>query len=147
MKSDRLIEILLVEDNPADIMLMEEVLSDAGIKTLNMHAVNDGEKAMAYLHREGIYVEKPLPDLVILDLNIPKKHGHDVLREIKEDEHLQHIPVIIMTTSQSREDILKSYRLHANCYIVKPIGPEEFIRVIKVLETFWFQMACLPSCV
>lgn len=142
--SNRLLEILLVEDNQADIVLMQEVLADAGI-TLNMHTANDGEEAMAYLRREGVYAEDPLPDLIILDLNIPKKHGYDVLREIKEDEYLQHIPVIIMTTSRAREDILRSYRMHANCYITKPVGPEDFIRMMKILETFWFKTVSLPS--
>jgi chemotaxis family two-component system response regulator Rcp1 len=142
--SNRLLEILLVEDNQADIVLMQEVLADAGI-TLNMHTANDGEEAIAYLRREGVYAEDPLPDLIILDLNIPKKHGYEVLREIKEDEHLQHIPVIIMTTSRAREDILKSYRMHANCYITKPVGPEDFISMMKILETFWFKTVSLPS--
>lgn len=143
-KSARLVELLLVEDNPADIFLMEEALADAGI-ALHLHTAKDGEEAMAFLHRQGVYADEALPDLVILDLNIPKKHGYEVLREIKEDKGLQHIPVIVMTTSQAREDIWKSYGLHANCYIVKPVGPEKFIQMIKNLETFWFHTACLPN--
>lgn len=143
-QATRLVELLLVEDNPADIVLMEEVLADAGI-TLKMHTAGDGEEAMAYLRREGVYAEETLPDLVILDLNIPKKHGYEVLREIKEDECLQHIPVIIMTTSKAREDILKCYRMHANCYIAKPVGPEDFIQMMKILESFWCRIVSLPN--
>jgi len=139
-----MIEILLVEDNSADVVLMEEVLADAGI-VFKMHTANDGEEASAYLRREGVFAEEVLPDLVILDLNISKKHGHEVLREIKEDENLKHIPVIIMTTSQAKEDILKSYQLHANCYIVKPVGLEEFIKVVKAIELFWFSIVKLPT--
>ena len=143
-QSARQLEILLIEDNPADILLMEEVLADAGI-ACKMNTVRDGEEAAAYLRLEGVHAEKILPDLVILDLNIPKKHGHEFLREIKEDENLKHIPVIVMTTSQAREDILKSYQLHANCYIVKPVGPEEFIKVVNAIELFWFSTVKLPT--
>lgn len=135
----RLIDILLVEDNPADIVLMEEVLADAGI-AFNIHAASDGDEVLVYLRREG-----SLPDLIILDLNIPKKHGLEVLREIKEDEQLKHIPVLIMTTSQAKEDILNCYKLHANCYIVKPVGPEQFVKVVKAIELFWFFTVQLPG--
>jgi CheY-like chemotaxis protein len=142
-RTDGAIEILLVEDNPADVILMEEILDDAGI-VINLNTATDGEEAMAYLRREGVYAEEPFPDMVILDLNIPRKHGLEVLREIKEDEKLKHIPVIILTTSKAESDIRKSYRMHANCYIVKPVGPEDFIRMMKSLETFWCHTASFP---
>lgn len=138
-----MIEILLAEDNPADIVLMEEALCDAGL-ACSLRTVEDGEEVMAYLRREDPFGEEKLPDLILLDLNIPKKHGHEVLQEIKTDPFLKHIPVIIMTTSQAREDILKSYQLHANCYIVKPVGPEDFVSVIKAIELFWFCTVQLP---
>ena len=144
-RKNRNVELLLVEDNPADVVMMEEVLLDADIDNLNIQTVYDGVEAMAYLNREGIYKEKLLPDLILLDLNIPKKQGHDVLKEIKNDLNLMHIPVIILTTSNSMSDIVKSYRLHANSYIVKPVDPDEFIRMIKIFVTFWCRTASIPS--
>lgn len=141
--NNKQIDILLVEDNPADIVLFEEILADAGIE-FNLHTTSDGEEALAYLYRDGVFAEESLPDLVILDLNIPKKHGHEVLQVIKENVDLKHIPVIVMTTSNAQEDIYKSYKLHANCYIVKPVGPDDFIRVVKAIELFWLYTVRLP---
>ena len=138
------LEILLVEDNMADVVLLQEVLEETGI-AFNLHTAYDGEEALAFLRREGVFVDDTLPDMGLLDLNIPRKHGCEVLREIKEDSNLKHIPVIVMTTSRAEEDVLKCYRLHANCYIVKPVGPEQFARVVKAIESFWFTTATLPT--
>jgi len=141
---NQILDILLVEDNPADVVLMEEILEDSGIQC-NMHTAYDGEEAMAFLRREGVYAKERLPALIILDLNIPKKNGHEVLHEIKSDEDLKHIPVIVMTTSRAEEDVLKSYRMHANCYIVKPVGTDEFMNVIRAIDQFWFNTVRLPT--
>jgi CheY-like chemotaxis protein len=137
------IEILLVEDNPADVLLMEEALHDAGSSN-NLHVVCDGEEAMAYLRGQGAYTTVPRPDLVMLDLNLPKKDGREVLKEIKEDRCLRHIPVIIISTSQSEEEILNSYRLHANCFISKPVDLNKFIEIVRAIDGFWFSVARLP---
>lgn len=138
------LDILLVEDNPADIVLLEEILEDTGINC-NVHIVQDGEEAISFLQQEGNFTDAPPPDIILLDLNIPKKNGHAVLREIKEDEQFKHIPVIVLTTSQSDDDILKSYRLHANCYLVKPSSTDEFVALVKLLEMFWFNKVKLPG--
>ncbi|MBI5557101.1 MAG: response regulator [Deltaproteobacteria bacterium] len=138
------IEILLVEDNPADVLLMEEAMHDAG-SCNKLHVVNDGEEAMAYLRGQGVYAAAPRPDLVMLDLNLPKKDGREVLKEIKEDSGLMHIPVIIISTSQSEEEILNSYRLHANCFISKPVDLNKFIAIVQAIDDFWFSVARLPS--
>jgi CheY-like chemotaxis protein len=137
------INILIVEDNAGDARLIVEVLKEG--KILNsLHLVKDGVQAMDFLHNSGEYAASPRPDLIILDLNLPLKDGREVLAEIKGDADLKKIPVIVMTTSQAEEDISKSYNLHANCYITKPIDLDRFIRVIKSIEEFWFTIVRLP---
>lgn len=136
------IDILVVEDNPGDARLIREVLNDNRTYS-SLHIVNDGVEAMGFLHNEGKYADVPKPDLIILDLNLPRKDGREVLAEIKADKDLLHIPIVIMTISQAEEDILKSYRLHANCYITKPIDLNEFIKVVKSIEDFWFSVVKL----
>lgn len=140
----RPIEILLVEDNPGDVRLTVEALKDGKVYN-NLHVVKDGMEATAFLHREGKYADAPHPDLILLDLNLPKKDGHEVLTEIKEDPMLKHIPVVVLTGSKAEEDILKTYNLRANCYITKPIDLEHFIMVVKSIEDFWLTIVKLPS--
>ena len=137
-------EILLVEDNPADVRLTLEALKDGKVKK-HLSVVGDGVEAMAFLRREGPYAEAPHPDLILLDLNLPKKDGREVLAEIKADEALKHIPVVVLTTSAAREAVLKSYELHANCYAHKAINLEEFIKVLRAIEDFWFAVVKLPK--
>lgn len=137
------VEILLVEDSPADITLTEEALLDSKLKN-NLHVVTDGEAAMAFLRKTGIYTEAPRPDLILLDLNLPKKNGREVLAEVKGDPLLRQIPVVIMTVSQNEQDVLESYNLHANCYIKKPVKFQEFIEIVKSIENFWFSIVTLP---
>ncbi len=140
----RPIEILLVEDNPGDIRLTKEALKEA--KVLNkVTVVQDGIEALAYLRRQGTYTEARRPDLILLDLNLPKKDGREVLADIKNDERLKRIPVVILTSSQDEQDVLKSYGLHANCYITKPVELEQFITVVKAIEDFWLGIVVLPS--
>jgi chemotaxis family two-component system response regulator Rcp1 len=140
----RPVEILLVEDNIADIRLTKEVLKDSKVRN-NLNSVMDGVEALAYLNQEGKYAGVPHPDLILLDLNLPKKDGREVLQEIKSSVTLKHIPVVILTTSKAEQDILKSYNLHANCYITKPVDLEQFIIVVKCIEEFWFTIVKLPS--
>ena len=137
------IEILLVEDNAGDVDLTREALKNGKLCN-TLHVVRDGEAAMAFLRRKGKYADAPRPDLVLLDLNLPKKDGREVLGEIKSDEDLKCIPVVILTISKSEEDIFKSYNLHANCYITKPIDLNQFIRVVQAIEDFWFTIVKLP---
>lgn len=137
------IEILLVEDNPADIRLTTEVLKDAKLCN-DLQIARDGIEALQYLHREGKFAGKPRPDLVLLDLNLPRLDGRDVLRKIKEDDDLKRIPVVILTTSDAEQDILNSYDLHANCYITKPVDLEQFSKVVHCIEDFWFSIVKLP---
>lgn len=137
------IDILVVEDNPGDARLITEVLNDNKVFS-SLYIVNDGVEAMRFLKNEGKYKTVLKPDLIILDLNLPKKDGREVLAEIKSDEGLKHIPIVIMTISQAEEDILKSYNLHANCYITKPIDLNQFIKVVKSIEDFWFSIVKLP---
>jgi chemotaxis family two-component system response regulator Rcp1 len=137
------IEILLVEDNPADIRLAQEAFKDAKVHNI-LYTVGDGAEAMAFLRREGKYADAARPDLILLDLNLPKKDGREVLAEIKNDEHLKLIPVVILTVSKDEEDILKTYKLHANCYITKPIDFEQFMKVVKSIEEFWLTIVKLP---
>lgn len=138
------IDILLVEDSPADVDLTREALSDA--KVFNeLHVVDDGVQALAFLHREGAYADAPRPDLILLDLNLPKKDGREVLAEIKQDPSLRRIPVVILTTSEAEQDILKSYDLHANCYITKPVDLEQFVTVVQSIENFWLMIVKLPD--
>jgi chemotaxis family two-component system response regulator Rcp1 len=137
------VEILLVEDSPGDARLAREGLSECKIRN-NLHVVDDGVKAMAFLRRQGEYAKAPRPDLILLDLNLPRKDGREVLREIKDDESLKVIPVVILTTSKAEEDIIKSYSLHANCYVTKPLGLQQFLDVVRSIEDFWFTIVRLP---
>ncbi len=137
------IEMLLVEDNPDDVDLTIEALDDAKIAN-RLHVVSDGVAALAFLHREGGYARAPRPDLILLDLNLPKKGGREVLAEIKNDPKLRCIPVVVLTTSSADEDILRAYDLHANCYITKPVDFEQFSRVIHAIEDFWLTVVKLP---
>jgi chemotaxis family two-component system response regulator Rcp1 len=139
----RPIEILMVEDNPGDIRLTIEALKEGKVRN-NLHTVGDGVEAMAFLRRQGRYAEVPRPDLVLLDLNLPKKTGREVLEEIKNDPDLRRIPVVILTVSQAEQDIVKSYNLHANCYITKPVDLDRFIEVVKSIENFWLTVVMLP---
>ena len=138
------IQVLLVEDSPGDIRLTQEALKDAKIH-INLQVVRDGEQAMSFLMREGEYANAPRPDLILLDLNLPKKDGREVLKEIKESETLKIIPVVILTTSASEADILRSYSLHANCYITKPVTLDGFLTVVRSIEDFWMSVVKLPS--
>jgi two-component system, chemotaxis family, response regulator Rcp1 len=139
----KLIDILVVEDNPGDALLIREVLKSNKIyNTLNI--VKDGEEAMDFLYRKGKFAEAPQPDLILLDLNLPKMDGRQVLAKIKFDDKLKQIPVVIMTMSQAEEDILKSYKLHANCYVTKPINLDQFVKVVESIEDFWFSLVKLP---
>ncbi|MDQ0063280.1 response regulator [Paenibacillus harenae] len=137
------LEILLVEDNPGDIRLIVEVLKEGKI-TNHLNVVEDGEEALAYLRREGSYQHSIIPDIILLDLNLPKINGTEVLAEIKNDPQLRHIPVIILTTSEAEQDILKAYDLHANCYITKPVNLEQFLTVVRSIENFWLTIVKLP---
>jgi CheY-like chemotaxis protein len=137
------IEILLIEDNPGDVRLTKEVLKEGKVRN-NLQVVGDGVEAMAYLRRESNFAMAPRPDLILLDLNLPKKDGREVLQEIKADQQLKRIPVVVLTTSDADEDILKSYDLCANCYITKPVDLDQFIRVIRSIETFWLTIVTLP---
>jgi CheY-like chemotaxis protein len=141
--TSRPIEILLVEDSPGDIRLTQEVLRDGKIYN-NLNVVEDGVQALAFLHKETPYEKAPSPDLILLDLNLPKKDGRAVLAEIKTDEKLRRIPVVILTTSAAEDDIIKAYDLHANCYISKPIDLDQFIQVVKSIEQFWLTIVKLP---
>ncbi len=137
------IEILLVEDNPGDVRLTQEVLRGGKLHD-NLHVVEDGIEALAFLRGVGIYTDAPRPDLVLLDLNLPKKDGREVLAEIKADSDLKRIPVVVLTTSKAEEDIFKAYDLHANCYITKPVDLDQFITVVRSIEEFWFTIVKLP---
>ena len=136
-------QILLVEDNPGDVRLMREALrnGDAGKR---LDAVEDGEEALAYLRRQPPYGSAPKPDLIFLDLNLPKKDGREVLSEIKQDESLRRIPVVVLTTSEAERDILRVYDLHANCYVKKPTDLDEYMEVIRACENFWLHIVSLP---
>ena len=136
-------QILLVEDNPGDVRLTMEALRDAKVRN-NLHVVADGVEAMNFLRREGTYREAPRPDLILLDLNLPKKDGREVLAEIKADDHLRTIPVVILTTSQAEQDIVRSYNLHANCYVTKPVDLDQFIKVVRSIEDFWLTIVTIP---
>jgi len=137
------LEVLLVEDSPGDVRLTKEALKDAKVH-INLHVVRDGIDAMAFLMREGEYATALRPDLILLDLNLPKKDGREVLREIKENPELKSIPVVILTTSASEADILRSYLLHANCYITKPVNLDGFLTVVKSIDSFWLSVVKLP---
>jgi two-component system, chemotaxis family, response regulator Rcp1 len=137
------IEVLLVEDSPGDVRLTREAFKDAKVH-INLHVAPDGAEAMAYLGREGKFVNAPRPDLILLDLNLPKKDGREVLQEIKESPTLKSIPVVILTTSASEADILRSYEFHANCYITKPVDLEGFLTVVRSIDSFWLSVVKLP---
>jgi chemotaxis family two-component system response regulator Rcp1 len=137
------IEVLLVEDSPGDVRLTREAFKDAKVH-VNLHVASDGTEAMAFLGREGGYANALRPDLILLDLNLPKKDGREVLAEIKESPTLKSIPVVILTTSASEADILRSYQFHANCYITKPVDLEGFLKVVKSIDNFWLSVVKLP---
>jgi CheY-like chemotaxis protein len=143
-ESGRPIEILLVEDNPGDVRLTVEALRDAKVRN-RLHVAVDGVEALAFLRREGKHAEAPRPDVILLDLNLPRKDGREVLAEVKADEDLRRIPVVVLTTSSSEQDIVRTYDLHANCYITKPVDLEQFIKVVKGIEDFWLTIVKLPS--
>jgi CheY-like chemotaxis protein len=140
----RLIEILLIEDNPGDVILTQEAFKSANIGN-NIEVVVDGEQALDYLHKRGSYAEAKTPDIILLDLNIPKKDGREVLEEIKQDQHLRRIPIVILTSSKAENDVAVSYGLHANCYMVKPPSLESFRDIVGAIENFWFSIVVLPS--
>ncbi len=139
----RPIDILLVEDNPGDVYIIRTSLSESKV-TYNFHHAIDGEEAMAFLRREGKYTNSPRPHLILLDLNLPKKHGFEVLKEIKTDPELKAIPVVILTSSKAEPDIVNSYHLYASCYVTKPLEFNDFNQVIKSIEDFWLNCAKLP---
>ena len=142
--NNRVIEILLVEDNPGDVNLTRIALADREIN-VNLHVVADGVEAMNFLHRVGEYHQAIHPDLILLDWNLPRKDGREVLIEIKSDQRLQRIPIVVLTTSESEEDILKAYNLHANCYITKPVDFNKFVEIVQSIESFWFTIVKLPT--
>ncbi|HEX8829835.1 MAG TPA: response regulator [Longimicrobium sp.] len=140
----RPIEVLLVEDNPGDVRLTREALKEGKVHN-NLHVAPDGVEALAFLRREGRYADAVRPDLILLDLNLPRKGGREVLEEVKGDPALRHIPVVILTSSQAEQDIARAYDLHANCYITKPVDLDQFITVVKSIEDFWFTVVKLPT--
>lgn len=138
------INILLVEDNPGDVRLTVEALREGKVHN-HLSVARDGVEALAFLRRQGEFADAPRPDVILLDLNLPKKDGREVLAEIKADERLRRIPVVVLTTSKAEEDILRSYALHANCYVTKPVDLEQFITVVRSIEDFWFSIVRLPN--
>ncbi|HEX4015823.1 MAG TPA: response regulator [Frankiaceae bacterium] len=140
----RLIEVLLVEDDPGDVLLTREAFEHQKVAN-RLHVVNNGEDAIAFLRKEGEHAEAPEPDLVLLDLNLPGMHGREVLAAIKEDAHLQTIPVVVLTTSEAEEDVLRSYRLHANAYVTKPVDFDRFMAVVRAIDEFFVSVVRLPS--
>lgn len=141
--NSRTIEVLLVEDNPGDVNLTRLALADRAIN-VNLSVVTDGVEAMNFLHRQGEYQQAVHPDLILLDWNLPRKDGREVLVEIKTNQRLQRIPIVVLTTSQAEEDIRKAYDLHANCYITKPVDFQQFVQIIQSIEDFWFTIVQLP---
>jgi two-component system, chemotaxis family, response regulator Rcp1 len=140
----RPIEILLVEDNPGDVRLTVEGLKEGKVRN-NLHVAKDGVEAMAFLHRQGEHARAVRPDLILLDLNLPRMDGREVLAEIKADSKLKTIPVVILTTSRAEQDVLRSYELQANCYITKPVDLEQFMTVVQSIENFWLTIVTLPQ--
>lgn len=136
--------VLIVEDNPGDLRIAQEAFKE-GKYSVEIQSVSDGIQALEYLKKENEYFDKPTPNIVLLDLNLPRKDGREVLKEVKENEVLKHIPVIILTTSQSEDDIFKCYNLHANCYISKSVDLDEFVESVKSVEEYWFNVAKLPK--
>jgi CheY-like chemotaxis protein len=143
-RAGRPVEILLVEDNPGDVRLTIEALREGKVRN-RLNVAEDGVKALAFLRREGPYASAPRPDLILLDLNLPKKDGRAVLAEIKADDRLKLIPVVILTTSKADEDIVRSYELAANCYVTKPVDLDQFITVVRSIEDFWLTIVTLPG--
>ena len=144
MNDDAAIKILLVEDNPGDVRLTLEAFKEGKVNN-EINVVTDGVEALAYLRKEGQYADVHLPDVILLDLNLPKKDGYEVLAEIKQDPDLKRIPIVILTTSEAERDILQTYYMHANCYITKPVDLDQFITVVKSIETFWLNVVKLPT--
>jgi CheY-like chemotaxis protein len=142
-KPPNLAEILMVEDSHVDVLMTREAFEQARLIN-TLHVVEDGVKAMQFLRQEAEYASSPRPDLILLDLNLPRKNGHEVLAEIKTDPDLKAIPIVILTTSQAEKDILEAYDLHANCYIVKPVGFENFVEAVRSIQQFWFSVVTLP---
>ncbi len=143
MNRNKSITILMAEDNATDVMLTKEALAHA--KVLNtLHVVDDGMEAMDFLHRRGKHAKAPRPDLILLDLNMPRKNGQEVLAEIKDDPKLKQIPVVILTTSKAEEDVVKAYGLYANCYVIKPVDFDVFAEVVRSIQQFWFNVVTLP---
>ncbi|MBM3323364.1 response regulator [candidate division WOR-3 bacterium] len=140
----RPVEVLLVEDNAGDVRLTQEALREAKVHN-NLSVVNDGVEAMAFLRREGKYAQAPRPDLMLLDLNMPRKDGRQVLAEVKADPELGRIPIVVLTTSKAEEDIVRSYELHANSYVTKPVDFEQFMKVVQSIEGFWLTVVKYPS--
>ena len=138
------IEILLVEDNPGDVRLTQEALKEGKVRN-HLSVVDDGAKAIEFLYNRGPYAQAPRPDLILLDLNLPKKDGREVLAEIKADPALRSIPVVVLTTSQADEDVVRAYDLHVNCYITKPIDLLQFLKVVQAMEDFWLTIVRLPK--
>ncbi len=137
------IEILLVEDNPGDVRLTKEALKEGKVYS-NLHTVKDGVEAMEFLRHQGKYAGVPRPDIILLDLNLPRKDGREVLEEIKSDHDLKRIPVVVLTTSKAEEDVIRTYNLHANCYVTKPVDLEKFMVVVKTIDSFWLTVVTLP---
>lgn len=138
------IEVLLIEDDPGDTLMIREAFADNKVNN-RLSCVSDGVEAMAFLHREGDHIDAPRPDLILLDLNLPRKDGREVLREIKQDEGLGTIPVVVLTTSQAEEDVLRSYKLHANAYVTKPVDFDRFIEVVRQIDDFFVTVVKLPG--
>ncbi|HEY9529823.1 MAG TPA: response regulator [Burkholderiales bacterium] len=143
LNENRPVEILLVEDNPGDERLTREALKEGKVYS-NLHWVKDGVDAMEFLRRQGKHASAPRPDIILLDLNLPKKDGREVLQDIKNDPELKRIPVVVLTTSKAEEDVLRTYNLHANCYVTKPVDLEKFIVVVKSIDVFWLTVVTLP---
>jgi len=142
--ASRPVEVLLVEDNPGDVRLTQEALKDGRV-LVNLTVAADGVEALDILNRRGVHSGKVRPDLILLDLNLPRKNGREVLEEIKSDEILKRIPVIVMTTSKAEQDIYKAYNLNANCYVTKPVDLDEFLNVVRSIEDFWLTIVTLPQ--
>jgi CheY-like chemotaxis protein len=138
------VDVLLVEDDPGDVLLIREAFEDNKVRN-RLHVVADGVEALAFLRREGEHAEAPQPDLVLLDLNLPRKDGREVLAEVKGDDALQHIPVVVLTTSKAEEDVLRSYKLHANAYVTKPVDFDRFIDVVRQIDEFFVTVVKLPK--
>lgn len=144
MPSGQPIDVLLVEDDPGDVLMTQEAFRDYKIAN-NLHVVTNGEDAIAYLRREGGFSDVPVPDLVLLDLNLPRRDGREVLREIKNDHELRRIPIVVLTTSDSEEDVLASYDLHANAYVRKPVDFEQFVKAVRAIDDFFISVVRLPT--